>query len=66
MSTMRDLCDGVTVSIDSSWADTLPPCVNCGDDVPWGEALLMPCSHVEDGDVTAIEIVHRYGCSDAR
>jgi len=51
-----------TVFVDSSWADTLPPCVECGEDVPWEDALLVPCSDVEDGDVTTVGIVHRDGC----
>ena len=54
------------VVVDSSWADTLPDCCVCGQPVPWGEALLMPCSTVEDGDVDALGIVHRaWGCRDA-
>jgi len=53
------------VQVDPSWADTLPPCVECGRDVPWPEALLMPCSNVPDGEVTTVGIVHRFGCRDA-
>lgn len=50
------------VQVDSSWADTLPACVACGKDVPWADALLMPCSTVSDGDVDSLGIVHRRGC----
>jgi hypothetical protein len=57
-----DLCEGVRVEVDSSWADTLPPCCVCKRDVPWEQALLMPCSTVEDGDVDCVGIIHRDGC----
>lgn len=53
-----------SVRVDDSWDDTLPPCVECGREVPWAEALLMPCSHVDDGDVTAVGIVHANGCPE--
>lgn len=57
-----DLCAGVTVPVDSSWADTLPPCVVCGGEVPWEQALLMPCSRYADDEVDSVGIVHRDGC----
>lgn len=50
------------VQVDPSWADLLPVCVECGKDVPWADALLMPCSRVSDGDVDSLGIVHRRGC----
>lgn len=50
------------VRVDSSWADTLPTCVGCGKEVPWADALLMPCSTVEDGDVDTLGVVHARGC----
>jgi hypothetical protein len=54
------------VMVDSSWADTLPACLSCGQDVPWAEALLMPCSTVEDGDADAMGVVHRHDCPSTK
>lgn len=50
------------VQVDSSWADMLPTCADCGKDVAWANALLMPCSTVEDGEVDMLGVVHRRGC----
>lgn len=53
------------IEVDSSWADELPTCVECREPVPWLDALLMPCSTIEDGDVDALGVVHRGGCPAA-
>jgi hypothetical protein len=53
------------VRVDESFADSLPPCVACGQDVPWHDALLMPCSAVEDGEMDRVGIVHAGGCQSS-
>jgi hypothetical protein len=52
---------GLYVKVDTSWADTLPTCSACGRDVPWVDALIVPCSP-EDGDDVTVGVVHRDGC----
>lgn len=49
------------VRVDESWADTLPPCRLCGEDVPWADALLMPCG-TED-EVAHAGLIHGGGCA---
>lgn len=51
-----------TVLVDPSWADERPACRSCGQPVEWRDALLMPCSTIEDGDVDSLGIVHRAAC----
>lgn len=53
------------VEVDCSWADELPKCIECGQDVQWLDAVLMPCSTIEDGDVDTLGIIHRAGCPAA-
>jgi hypothetical protein len=50
------------VRVDPSWVDTVPTCIECGQDVQWVDAVLMPCSTVEDGDIDTLGIVHGDGC----
>lgn len=51
------------VEIDSSWEDELPPCILCRGQVPWADALLMPCAaHEDESEISAVGIIHRSGC----
>lgn len=53
-----------TVLVDDSFADELVPCCVCREPVPWDNALLLPCSSVEDGEVESVGLAHRV-CPDA-
>jgi hypothetical protein len=53
------------VQVDPSWADALPVCVECGKEVPWADALLMPCSTTSpDDEADTMGVVHRRGCPE--
>lgn len=47
------------VEVDPSWADALASCAVCGRDVPWAEAVLMPCGAAGD----QLGLIHRFGCA---